>query len=105
MSQMFIKFIQCLQLPITADVILQAISGVFLLLLCIPLYQSIGFRCRSFVLALLAAVFVPPLTLLIRYGDWFRSREQFGKSGDGSLLYAIDTTYYEVFIMVYFIIK
>ena len=66
---------------IAAGVILRAIAGAFLPLIGSPLYQSIGFGWGNSVLALMAAVFVPPLALLMRYGDWFRSRERFGKTG------------------------
>ncbi|KAM3451176.1 hypothetical protein MY3296_005548 [Beauveria thailandica] len=66
---------------IAAGVILRAISGAFLPLIGPPLYQSIGQGWGNSVLALIAAVFIPLLCLLMRYGDWFRSKERFGNSG------------------------
>ena len=62
---------------IAAGVIFRAIAGAFLPLIGPPLYQSIGFGWGNTVLALIAAAFIPPLGLLMRYGDWFRSKEQF----------------------------
>lgn len=66
---------------IAAGVILRAFAGTFLPLIGAPLYKSIGLGWGNSVLALMAAVFIPPLGFLMRYGDWFRSRERFGKSG------------------------
>ena len=66
---------------IAAGVIFRATSGAFLPLIGPPLYQSIGLGWGNTVLALIAAVFIPPLGALIRYGDWFRSRERFGSYG------------------------
>lgn len=66
---------------IAAGVILRAISGAFLPLIGPPLYESIGLGWGNTVLALMAAVFIPLLGLLMRYGDWFRSKERFGESG------------------------
>lgn len=66
---------------IAAGVIFRANAGAFLPLIGPPLYQSIGLGWGNTVLALIAAAFIPPLGLLMRYGDWFRSRERFGASG------------------------
>ncbi|KAF7181492.1 hypothetical protein CNMCM7691_000710 [Aspergillus felis] len=66
---------------IAAGVIFRAIAGAFLPLIGPPLYQSIGHGWGNTVLAFIAAAFIPPLGLLMRYGDWFHSRERFGKSG------------------------
>lgn len=66
---------------IAAGVILRAGTGAFLPLIGSPLYESIGLGWGNSVLALMAAAFIPPLGLLMRYGDWFRSRERFGASG------------------------
>lgn len=66
---------------IAAGVILRAFAGTFLPLIGAPLYKSVGLGWGNSVLALMAAIFIPPLGLLMRYGDWFRSRERFGKSG------------------------
>ncbi|KAJ5588642.1 hypothetical protein N7537_011320 [Penicillium hordei] len=65
---------------IAAGVIFRAISGAFLPLIGPPLYESIGQGWGNTVLALIAAAFIPPLALLMRYGDWFHSKERFGKS-------------------------
>ena len=62
---------------IAAGLIFRAISGAFLPLIGPPLYQGIGLGWGNTVLALIAAAFIAPLCLLMRYGDWFRSREQF----------------------------
>ncbi|PYH97048.1 hypothetical protein BO71DRAFT_427440 [Aspergillus ellipticus CBS 707.79] len=66
---------------IAAGVIFRAIAGAFLPLIGSPLYQSIGQGWGNTVLAFIAAAFIPPLGLLMMYGDWFHSKEQFGKSG------------------------
>lgn len=66
---------------IAAGVIFRAIAGAFLPLIGPALYQSIGQGWGNTVLALIAAAFIPPLGLMMRYGDWFRSKERFGKSG------------------------
>ena len=66
---------------IAAGVIFRATAGAFLPLIGPPLYQSIGLGWGNTVLALIAAVFIPPLGLLMRYGDWFRSKERFGLYG------------------------
>jgi MFS family permease len=63
---------------IAAGVIFRAITGAFLPLIGPALYQSIGLGWGNTVLAFLAAVFIPPLVLLMRYGDWFRSKERLG---------------------------
>lgn len=63
---------------IAAGVIFRAIAGAFLPLIAPPLYQSIGLGCGNSVLALIAGIFIPPLGLLMIYGDWFRSKERFG---------------------------
>jgi len=65
---------------IAAGVIFRSSCGAFLPLIGPPLYRSIGLGWGNTVLALIAAVFIPPLGLLVRYGDWFRSRERFGSS-------------------------
>ncbi|KAJ5874979.1 uncharacterized protein N7529_003409 [Penicillium soppii] len=65
---------------IAAGVIYRAIAGAFLPLIGPPLYESIGKGWGNTVLALIAAAFIPPLGLLMRYGDWFHSKERFGKS-------------------------
>jgi len=65
---------------IAAGVIFRAIAGTFLPLIGPPLYQNIGLNWGNTVLALIAAVFIPLLGLLIRYGNWFRSKERFGQS-------------------------
>lgn len=62
---------------IAAGVISRAIAGAFLPLIGLPLYRSIGLGWGNTVLALIAAVCIPPLGLLMRYGDWFRSKERF----------------------------
>lgn len=66
---------------IAAGVIFRAIAGAFLPLIGPPLYESIGQGWGNTVLALIAAAFIPPLGLLMSYGDWFHSKERFGKSG------------------------
>lgn len=66
---------------IAAGVIFRAIAGAFLPLIGPPLYQRIGLGWGNTVLALIAAAFIPSLSLLMRYGDWFRSRERFGSTG------------------------
>lgn len=66
---------------IAAGAILRAFAGAFLPLIGPPLDQSIGLGWGNTVLALIAAVFIPLLGLLMRYGDWFRSKERFDKSG------------------------
>ena len=66
---------------IAAGVIFRANAGAFLPLIGPPLYHSIGLGWGNSVLALIAAAFIPPLGLLMRYGDWFRSKERFGLSG------------------------
>ncbi|QIW95170.1 hypothetical protein AMS68_000688 [Peltaster fructicola] len=66
---------------IAAGVIFRATAGAFLPLIGFPLYHSIGLGWGNTVLALLAAVFVLPLGMLLRYGDWWRSRERFGSTG------------------------
>ncbi|OKP14545.1 hypothetical protein PENSUB_13897 [Penicillium subrubescens] len=66
---------------IAAGVIFRAIAGAFLPLIGPPLYQSIGQGWGNTVLAFIAAAFIPPLALLMRYGDWFHSKELFGMSG------------------------
>lgn len=63
---------------IAAGVIFRAIAGAFLPLIGPPLYQSIGLGWGNSVLALIAGIFIPPLGLLMIYGDWFRSKERFG---------------------------
>jgi uncharacterized membrane protein YqaE (UPF0057 family) len=65
---------------IAAGVIFRAIAGAFLPLIGVPLYRSIGLGWGNTVLALIAAIFIPPLGLLMRYGDWFRSKERFKSS-------------------------
>ncbi|RAL07669.1 MFS general substrate transporter [Aspergillus homomorphus CBS 101889] len=65
---------------IAAGVIFRAIAGAFLPLIGPPLYQSIGQGWGNTVLAFIAAVFIPPLGLMMRYGDWFHSKERFGKA-------------------------
>ena len=65
---------------IAAGVIFRATAGAFLPLIGTPLYQSIGLGWGNSALALIAAVFIPPLGLLMRYGDWFRRKERFGSS-------------------------
>ncbi|KAF7940821.1 uncharacterized protein EAE97_007007 [Botrytis byssoidea] len=66
---------------IGAGVIFRAFAGAFLPLIGPPLYQGIGYGWGNSVLALIAALFIPPLGMLMRYGNWFRSRERFGSSG------------------------
>ncbi|KAL8829371.1 MAG: hypothetical protein Q9191_002058 [Dirinaria sp. TL-2023a] len=66
---------------IAAGVVFRAIAGAFLPLIGPPLYQSIGLGWGNTVLALIAAAFIPLLDSLMRYGDWFRSKERFGFSG------------------------
>ncbi|TEY42661.1 hypothetical protein BOTCAL_0387g00110 [Botryotinia calthae] len=66
---------------IGAGVIFRAFAGAFLPLVGPLLYQGIGYGWGNSVLALVAALFILPLGLLMRYGDWFRSRERFGSSG------------------------
>lgn len=66
---------------IAAGVIFRAIAGAFLPLIGPALYQSIGQGWGNTVLALIAAAFIPLLGLLLRYGDWFRGKDRFGKSG------------------------
>ncbi|KGO75729.1 Major facilitator superfamily domain, general substrate transporter [Penicillium italicum] len=66
---------------IAAGVIFRAIAGAFLPLIGPPLYERIGQGWGNSVLALIAAAFIPPLGLLMIYGDWFRSKERFRKSG------------------------
>lgn len=65
---------------IAAGVIFRAAFGAFLPLIGPPLYQSIGLGWGNSVLALMAAIFIPPVALLMRYGDWFRSKERFESS-------------------------
>ncbi|THV54882.1 hypothetical protein BGAL_0018g00380 [Botrytis galanthina] len=66
---------------IGAGVIFRAFAGAFLPLIGPPLYQGIGYGWGNSVLALIAALFIPPLGMLMKYGNWFRSRERFGSSG------------------------
>lgn len=66
---------------IAAGVVIRAFAGAFLPLIGPALYQSIGQGWGNTVLALIAAAFIPPLGALMRYGDWFRSKERFGSSG------------------------
>ena len=61
---------------IAAGVTFRATAGAFLPLIGPPLYQSIGFGWGNTRLALIAAAFIPLLGLLMRYGDWFRSKER-----------------------------
>ncbi|KAK4862807.1 hypothetical protein LT330_002940 [Penicillium expansum] len=63
---------------IAAGVIFRATSGALLPLIGPPLYQSIGLGWGNTVLAFITAVFIPPLGLLVIYGDWVRSKERFG---------------------------
>ncbi|KAJ5377110.1 hypothetical protein N7509_013996 [Penicillium cosmopolitanum] len=65
---------------IAGGVIFRAIAGAFLPLIGPALYDSIGQGWGNTVLALIAAAFIPPLGLLMRYGDWFHSKERLGKS-------------------------
>jgi MFS family permease len=65
---------------IAAGVIFRAIAGAFLPLIGFPLYRSIGLGWGNTVLAFIAAIFIVPLGLLMRYGDWFRSKERFKSS-------------------------
>jgi hypothetical protein len=52
------------------------------ILLAMPaLETSIGQGWGNTVLALIAAAFIPPLGLLMRYGDWLHSKERFGNAG------------------------
>lgn len=64
---------------IAADVIFRTIAGAFLPFIGPPLYQSIGLGWGKTFLALIAAAFIPLLGLLMRYGDWFHSKERCGK--------------------------
>lgn len=64
---------------IAGGVVFRAIAGAFLPLIGPALYDHIGQGWGNTVLALIAAAFIPPLALLIRYGDWFRSKERLGK--------------------------
>ncbi|KUJ15313.1 MFS general substrate transporter [Mollisia scopiformis] len=66
---------------IAAGVIFRATAGAFLPLIGPPLYSSIGLGWGNTVLAFIAATFIPPVALLMRYGDWFRSKERVLKSG------------------------
>jgi hypothetical protein len=59
---------------IAARVIFRAIAGAFLLLIGPPLYQGIGIGWGNTVLALIAVLFILPLGLLMRYGEWFRGK-------------------------------
>ena len=63
---------------IAGGVFFRATCGAFLPLIGPPLYQHIGYGWGNSVLALIGAVFVPPLILLMMYGDWFRSKDRFG---------------------------
>ncbi|KAM0310739.1 hypothetical protein ACHAO8_007794 [Botrytis cinerea] len=54
---------------IGAGVIFHAFAGAFLALTDPPLYQGFGYSWSDSVLALIAALFIPPLGLLMRYGD------------------------------------
>jgi MFS family permease len=63
---------------IASGVIFRATSGAFLPLIGPPLYASIGLGWGNTVLAFILAAFIPPLGLLMRYGEWFRSRERLG---------------------------
>jgi MFS family permease len=65
---------------IAAGVIFRATVGAFLPLIGPPLYESIGLGWGNTVLALIVAAFIPPLGLLMRYGEWFRNKERFGSS-------------------------
>ncbi|PWY81883.1 bicyclomycin resistance protein [Aspergillus heteromorphus CBS 117.55] len=65
---------------IAVGVIFRASAGAFLPLIGPPLYRSIGLGWGNTVLALIAAIFIPPLGLLVIYGDWIRSKERFGSS-------------------------
>jgi MFS family permease len=65
---------------IAAGVIFRATVGAFLPLIGPPLYESIGLGWGNTVLALIVAAFIPPLGLLMRYGEWFRNKERFGLS-------------------------
>lgn len=66
---------------IAAGVIFRAIAGAFLPLIGPALYDSIGQGWGNTVLAFIAAAFIPPLGALMIYGDWFRSKERFGREG------------------------
>ncbi|GKZ83292.1 hypothetical protein AnigIFM56816_008383 [Aspergillus niger] len=66
---------------IAAGVIFRAIAGAFLPLIGPALYDSIGQGLGNTVLAFIAAAFIPPLGALMIYGDWFRSKERFGREG------------------------
>ncbi|GKZ31776.1 hypothetical protein AbraIFM66950_000625 [Aspergillus brasiliensis] len=66
---------------IAAGVIFRAIAGAFLPLIGPALYESIGPGWGNTVLAFIAAAFVPPLGALMWFGDWFRSKERFGREG------------------------
>lgn len=65
---------------IAGGVTFRAIAGAFLPLIGPRLYGSIGLGWGNTVLALIAAVFIPPLGLLMKYGDWFRRKERFEDS-------------------------
>ncbi|CCD54937.1 similar to MFS mdr transporter (incomplete) [Botrytis cinerea T4] len=54
---------------IGAGVIFHASAGAFLALTDPPLYQGFGYSWSNSVLALIVALFIPPLGLLMRYGD------------------------------------
>lgn len=66
---------------IAVGVIFRATSGAFVPLIAPPLYSSIGLGWGNTVLALMVALFIPPLFLLLKYGDWFRNKERLVKSG------------------------
>lgn len=66
---------------IAAGVVLRAFAGAFLPLIGQALYESVGQGWGNTVLALIAAAFILPLGALMRYGDWFRSRERLGLFG------------------------
>lgn len=54
---------------IGAGVIFRAFAGAFLVLIGPPLYQGFGYSWSNSVLTLIAALFIPPLGLRMRYGD------------------------------------
>lgn len=65
---------------IAGGVIFRATTGAFLPLIAPPLYDSIGLGWGNTVLAFIIGAFIPPLCLLMRYGDWFRNKERLALS-------------------------
>ena len=66
----------CSASAIAAGVILRAVFGAVFPLAAPPLYQTLGLGWGNSVLALIGAVFIPPLVLLVGCGGWLRGKDK-----------------------------